>query len=94
MARGDTSRVWDYYTRDRSTPQRDLYWGGQSDLTASMAWEEDGETTIFFRKKLVVCNFSTCNKFIMRLRTTKTTVSIKFVVFASHFLSVILRSVG
>ncbi len=57
MARGDTSRVWDYYTRDRSTPQRDLYWGGQSDLTASMAWEEDGETTIFFRKKLVVTIF-------------------------------------
>jgi len=52
MARGDTSRVWDFYTRDRSTPQRDQYFGGQSDLTASMAWEEDGETTIFFRKKL------------------------------------------
>merc|ERR1719427_2263952 len=52
MARGDTSRVWDFYTRDRSTPQRDQYFGGQSDLTASMAWEEDGEATIFFRKKL------------------------------------------
>ena len=54
MARGDTSRVWDFYTRDRSTPRRDQYFGGQSDLTASMAWEEDGETTIFFRKKLKV----------------------------------------
>ena len=54
MARGDTSRVWDFYTRDRSTPRRDQYFGGQSDLTTSMAWEEDGETTIFFRKKLKV----------------------------------------
>ena len=52
MARGSTSRILDYYTRDRSTPQRDNFWDGEDDLTAAIGWEEDGETTIVFRKKL------------------------------------------
>eukprot|EP00092_Neocalanus_flemingeri_P024776 GFUD01026865.1.p1 GENE.GFUD01026865.1~~GFUD01026865.1.p1 ORF type:complete len:678 (-),score=153.52 GFUD01026865.1:380-2230(-) len=52
MARGSTSRILDYYTRDRSTPQRDNFWDGDDDLTAAIGWEEDGETTIIFRKKL------------------------------------------
>jgi hypothetical protein len=38
--------------RDRSTPRRDTFWGGENDLTAALAWEEDGMTTILFRKKL------------------------------------------
>ena len=29
MARGDTSRVFDYYTRDRSTPLRDSQYDGE-----------------------------------------------------------------
>ena len=52
MARGDTSRVFDYYTRDRSTPLRDSVYDGEDDLTAAIGWEEDGETTIIFRKKM------------------------------------------
>ena len=52
MARGDSSRIWDYYTRDRSTPRRDTSWGGTNDLTAAAGWERDGETIIMFRKKL------------------------------------------
>lgn len=52
-ARDQYSRVWDYYTRDRSTPRLDTFWGGQSDLTAAGGFEKDGVTTIFFRKKLI-----------------------------------------
>lgn len=51
-ARGKTSRVWDYYTRDRSTPRLDNFYGGKSDLTASGGFEENGVTIIMFRKKL------------------------------------------
>lgn len=53
MARGTTSRIWDYYTRDRSTPRLDTFWGGKNDLTAAMGFEKDGITTILFRKKLI-----------------------------------------
>jgi len=52
MARGKASRVGDYYTRDRSTPQPDSFWDGEDDLSAAVGWEEDGVTTIIFRKKL------------------------------------------
>ena len=52
MARGDASRVFDYYTRDRSTPLRDGLWDGEDDITAAIGWERDGETVIIFRKKL------------------------------------------
>ncbi|XP_046744465.1 uncharacterized protein LOC124410271 isoform X6 [Diprion similis] len=49
---GMTHRIGDYYTRDRSTPRPDAFWGGQDDLTAAMGFEKDGVTTIVFRKKL------------------------------------------
>ncbi|TRY75553.1 hypothetical protein TCAL_06383 [Tigriopus californicus] len=58
MARGSASRVFDYYTRDRSTPRRDTFWGGSDDLTAALGFERDGETTILFRKKLSPEGFS------------------------------------
>ncbi|CAG0924291.1 unnamed protein product, partial [Notodromas monacha] len=45
-------RIEDYYTRDRSTPREDAYWGFRSDITASFGVEEDGVTTIAFRRKL------------------------------------------
>ncbi|XP_063905310.1 uncharacterized protein LOC135124283 isoform X2 [Zophobas morio] len=51
-ARGTASRIADYYTRDRSTPRMDTFWGGKNDLTAAMGFEKDGVTTILFRKKL------------------------------------------
>jgi hypothetical protein len=44
------SRVGDYYTRDRSTPQPDTFYGGVSDLTGAVGWESDGATHIMFRK--------------------------------------------
>ena len=32
MARGKASKVGDYYTRDRSTPQPDSFWDGEVTL--------------------------------------------------------------
>ncbi|XP_049881200.1 uncharacterized protein LOC126377502 isoform X3 [Pectinophora gossypiella] len=51
-ARGNYHRVLDYYTRDRSTPRVDTFWGGHDDVTAATGFEENGVTTIMFRKKL------------------------------------------
>lgn len=50
-------RIEDYYTRDRSTPKVDRYWGGDDSLTAALGWEVDGVTTILFRRKLDGKNF-------------------------------------
>ena len=47
--KGDLSNIGDYYTRDRSTPKRDEFYGGKDDLTAAVGWEENGITTIIFR---------------------------------------------
>lgn len=49
-ARGGRGRVGDFYTRDRSTPREDTFWGGEDDLTSAAAWEQDGVTTMRFRK--------------------------------------------
>merc|ERR1719245_2441585 len=48
--KGDLSNIGDYYTRDRSTPRRDEFYGGKDDLTAAIGWERDGVTTLMFRK--------------------------------------------
>ncbi|XP_044586163.1 uncharacterized protein LOC123266182 isoform X8 [Cotesia glomerata] len=53
MARENTHRIGDYYTRDRSTPRNDAFWGGKDSLTAAMGFEKNGVTTIMFRRKLV-----------------------------------------
>ena len=49
---GNEARVGDYYTRDRSTPRHDEFWGGTQSLTAALGREVDGVTTIMFRRKL------------------------------------------
>ena len=55
-ARGKLSRVGDYYTRDRSSPRSDaFYGGGTNSLTAAIGQEENGVTTILFRRKLRGC---------------------------------------
>ncbi|XP_045454874.1 uncharacterized protein LOC123664374 [Melitaea cinxia] len=51
-ARGNYHRVLDYYTRDRSTPRVDTFWGGRDDITAASGFEENGVTTIMFRRKI------------------------------------------
>lgn len=45
------SRVGDYYTRDRSTPQPDSFYGGADDLSGAEGWVSDGNTHVMFRKK-------------------------------------------
>lgn len=52
MARGTNYRIGDYYTRDRSTPRKDEYWGGRDSLTAAFGYERDGVTTMLFRRRL------------------------------------------
>lgn len=51
-ARGSLSRIRDYYTRDRSTPRLDTFWGGKEDITAATGWEEDGKTVLIFRRRI------------------------------------------
>nr|CAB3262519.1 uncharacterized protein LOC100180169 [Phallusia mammillata] len=45
-------RVQDMYTRDRSTPRADNFYGGSDDITGSAGSQVDGFTTIAFRKRL------------------------------------------
>jgi hypothetical protein len=51
-ARGTRSRVGDYYTRGRSSPERDEFYGGMESLTAAGGFEKDGYTYIIIRRKL------------------------------------------
>ena len=53
MARGQRFRIFDFYTRDRSTPRRDNFYGGDDDITAAVGNEVDGITSIKFRRPLV-----------------------------------------
>ena len=52
VARGELGRVVDSYTRDRSTPLEDEMYGGESDLTAAIAYEDDEGSVMVFRKPL------------------------------------------
>ena len=40
QARGDLFRVFDYYTRDRASPRRDEFYGGDDDITAAVGERE------------------------------------------------------
>ena len=51
-ARGKQSRILDYYTRDRSTPRTDDFYGGRDSLTAAVGMEKDGMTYIKYRRRL------------------------------------------
>lgn len=58
VARGNLSRVFDMYTRDRSTPRPDEFYGGRDDLSAAFAYEEDGHTVVLFRKSLLAAELT------------------------------------
>ncbi len=49
---GDMSRIGDFYTVSRATPRQDSFYGGEDSLTAAVGWEENGVTTLMFRKPL------------------------------------------
>lgn len=51
-ARNTFGQVQDSYTRDRSTPQADSFYGGDDNLIAAVAYEEDGVTTMRFKRAL------------------------------------------
>lgn len=51
-ARGNTFRLFDYYSRDRSTPRMDSFFGGVDSLTAAVGSETNGVTTLRWRRKL------------------------------------------
>ena len=52
-ARGDLSRIADYFTLSRATPKTDDFFdGGDNSLTAAIGSESDGTTTILFRRLL------------------------------------------
>ena len=51
-ARGNRFRVFDYYTRDRSTPQMDGFYSGTQDIKGAVGRETNGITEIKFWKKL------------------------------------------
>ena len=53
VARGNQYRVIDFYTRDRSTPRKDEFYGGQDSITAAIAKEENGVTLVKWRKPLM-----------------------------------------
>jgi len=38
----------------RSTPQIDAVYGGRSDLSGAVGWQEDGDTYILFRRKVLL----------------------------------------
>jgi hypothetical protein len=52
VARGNQYRVIDYYTRDRATPRKDSFYGGEDSLTGAVAKEVDGITYVKWRKPL------------------------------------------
>ena len=49
---GNLSRVQDMWTPDCSVPMPDAYFGGTDDITSAYGTQENGFTTIAFRKKL------------------------------------------
>lgn len=52
LARGDMGRVGDFYSRDRSTPREDTFWGGEDDLVSGHAWDKNGMTIVRFIRSL------------------------------------------
>lgn len=50
---GSLSRVEDYYSINRATPMVDEVYGGSQSLTAATGFEENGITTVMFRRKLL-----------------------------------------
>ncbi|VDM65403.1 unnamed protein product, partial [Strongylus vulgaris] len=45
-------RVQDFYSTSKASPRPDTVYGGKDSLTAASAFNEDGVTTVVFRKKL------------------------------------------
>ena len=63
-AQGEYSRIHDAFSKDRSTPKLDTYYnGGVNSLTAAIGKEENGMTTVLFRRKLQGTNYKNYDDF-------------------------------
>lgn len=58
---GSLSRVEDYYTISRATPMVDEVYGGSQSLSAATGIEENGVTTVMFRRKLITTDLADHN---------------------------------
>lgn len=47
------SQIRDYYSFPQMKPQPDEFFGGQDSLTSAVAYQQDGITTLIFRKPLM-----------------------------------------
>lgn len=65
---GDMSRIGDYYTVSRATPRQDSFYGGEDSLSAAVGWEENGVTTVMFRKPLKGTFIYSNDQLVMRLK--------------------------
>ncbi|CAD6196909.1 unnamed protein product [Caenorhabditis auriculariae] len=52
MVTGGKARVKDFFSPSKATPRPDSFFGGSDSLTSAAAFQQDGVTTIVFRKKL------------------------------------------
>lgn len=48
----NTSRIGDYFTVSRATPRQDSFYFGEDSITSAIGFQENGITTIIFRKPL------------------------------------------
>lgn len=52
MVSNGRARIMDMYSPSKATPMEDTFFGGENSLTSAAAFQEDGVTTLIFRKKL------------------------------------------
>ncbi|CAO4364658.1 unnamed protein product [Caenorhabditis nigoni] len=52
MVANGRARIMDMYSPSKATPMEDTFFGGENSLTSAAAFQEDGVTTLIFRKKL------------------------------------------
>uniref|UniRef100_A0A1I7UX56 EGF-like domain-containing protein n=1 Tax=Caenorhabditis tropicalis TaxID=1561998 RepID=A0A1I7UX56_9PELO len=53
MVANGRARIMDMYSPSKATPMEDSFFGGENSLTSAAAFQEDGVTTLVFRKKLI-----------------------------------------
>uniref|UniRef100_A0A8R1DKC4 DOMON domain-containing protein n=1 Tax=Caenorhabditis japonica TaxID=281687 RepID=A0A8R1DKC4_CAEJA len=52
MVSNGRARIMDMYSPSKATPMQDTFFGGENSLTSAAAFQEDGVTTLVFRKKI------------------------------------------
>lgn len=52
MVSNGRARIMDLFSPSKATPMEDTFFGGENSLTSAAAFQEDGVTTLVFRKKI------------------------------------------